>query len=443
MQLFHYCTILLYNLVVILVGLLLLPLLFLGVISKDKYRTRIGKRLGWRLPEIHRQHPNKQTIWIHALSVGETTSALPLVKGLRDEYPDAVIVFSTTTRSGQALAENMLKPHVDAVIPAPLDFLLTIQSFIQSIQPDIFILTETDFWPNWLFQLNQKSIPTVLVNGRISQESFKKYRRFSWFFKPLFSGFTVLSMQTDRDCQNLKQLGIDSTKIHTLGNLKLDTFLLQESLPDTDTSLLKQLYGLLPDAMVLICGSTHEGEEAILFKIFAQLKNTFPELQLIVAPRDIARSNELLSLAQPYNFHCAQKTTLRPHTPYDILILDTLGELAAAYQLADAAFIGGSLVARGGHNPLEAAVFALPVFFGVHMEDFSEIALELVNCGGGIQVAGEVELEESLTHVFADAMYREEKGRLARQWVRANQGVVRRHLDLLLDLLPPKAEQNK
>lgn len=434
----QYCTILLYNLIVILGGLLLLPLLLLGVLSKQKYRTRIGKRLGWELPVIHQHPPNKQTIWIHALSVGEATSALPLVKGLRAEYPDAVIVFSTTTRSGQILAQNIIKPHVDAVIAAPLDFLLTIKQFIRSIQPDIFILTETDFWPNWLFLLNQQSIPTVLVNGRISQESFIRYRRFSWFFKPLFSGFTALSMQTEHDCQNLKQLGITSTKIHTLGNLKLDTLLLKEPLPATNISQLKQHYGLLPDAMVLICGSTHDGEETILFNVFAKLKSTFPELQLIVAPRDIARSNELLALAQSYNFRCAQKTTLDRHAPYDLLILDTLGELAAAYQLADAAFIGGSLVAQGGHNPLEAAVFAIPVFFGNHMEDFSEIAAELVNCGGGIQVPGEQELLESLTRVFANALYRKEKGMLARQWVRANQGVVRRHLDLLLDLLPPK-----
>ena len=434
----HYCTILLYNVVVIIGGLLLLPLLFLGVIAKQKYRTRIGKRLGWGLPVIHQQHPKKQTIWIHALSVGETTSALPLVKGLRDHYPDAVIVFSTTTRSGQALAENIIKPYVEAVIPAPLDFLLTIKTFIRSIQPDIFILTETDFWPNWLFLLNQKSIPTVLVNGRISQESFIRYRRFTWFFKPLFSSFSVLSMQTDQDCQNLEQLGIASTKIHTLGNLKLDTILLSESQPNTDTSRLKQRYGLLPDAMVLICGSTHEGEETILFNIFTRIKSAFPKLQLIVAPRDIGRSNDLLALAQTYNFRCAQKTTLLPHTSYDLLILDTLGELATAYQVANAAFIGGSLVAQGGHNPLEAAVCAIPVFFGIHMEDFSEIAAELVNCGGGIQVAGEIELENALTRLFANASHQKEKGMLARQWVHANQGVVKRHLDLLLDLLPPK-----
>ncbi|WP_319548308.1 glycosyltransferase N-terminal domain-containing protein [Desulfogranum marinum] len=434
----QYCTILLYNLIVTLGCLLLLPLLLVGVLSKQKYRTRIAKRLGWGLPIIHQQHPYKQTIWIHALSVGETTSALPLVKGLRAEYPDALIVFSTTTRSGQTLADTIIKPHADAVIAAPLDFLLTINLFIRSIQPDIFILTETDFWPNWLFLLNRQSIPTVLVNGRISQESFIRYRRFAWFFKPLFSGFTVLSMQTANDCQNLQKLGITSSKIHTLGNLKLDTLLLKESLPDTDVSQLKQYYGLLPDAPVLICGSTHDGEETILFNVFARLKNTFPELQLIVAPRDIGRSGELLELAHSYNFRCAQKTSLALDAPYDLLILDTLGELAAAYQLADAAFIGGSLVALGGHNPLEAAVFAIPVFFGIHMEDFSEIAAELVHCGGGIQVPGEKELLESLTHVFADALYREEKGKQARQWVRANQGVVRRHLDLLLDLLPPK-----
>lgn len=423
-------------------GLLLLPVLFWVVLSKQKYRTRISKRLGWELPVIHQQHPKQQTIWIHALSVGETTSALPLVKGIREEYPDAVIVFSTTTRSGQALAEKLIKPYVETIISAPLDFLPAIQSFIRSIQPDIFILTETDFWPNWLFLLNQKSIPTVLVNGRISQESFTKYNRFPWFFRPLFSGFTALSMQTDEDCQNLKQLGISSAKIHTLGNLKLDTLLLSNPLPNGDPSQLKKRYGLLPDAMVLICGSTHEGEETILFNVFVKLKEVFPKLQFIVAPRDIGRSNEILSLAQTYNLRCSQKTHLAKDITYDILILDTLGELAAVYQIADAAFIGGSLVASGGHNPLEAAVFATPVLFGSHMEDFSEIATELVNCEGGIQVAGEVELQESLINIFANTSYRKEKGQLARQWVRDNQGVVRRHLDILVDLLPPKTMDN-
>ncbi|WP_051305521.1 3-deoxy-D-manno-octulosonic acid transferase [Desulfogranum mediterraneum] len=426
----------LYNLITILGGLTLSPLIALIVLLTPKYRSRILGRLGWGIPPITPSQAGP-TIWVHALSVGETTSALPLIKGLRQEWPGAVLVFSATTRSGQVLAQELLSPHVDLIIPSPLDLLPTVRLFLRRLRPELFILVETDLWPNWLFSLQQHAIPTVLVNGRISAASLNRYLRFRWFFRPLFSSFSLLSMQSRSDLEQIQRLGIPVQRVQALGNLKLDTTILSSAADPGAASRLKQAYAIPEGVLTWICGSTHPGEESMIFRVFHRLKAHHPGLRLILAPRDIQRAGQLSDQARELGFHPDRRTTLEAGRPFELLILDTIGELAQAYQLADAAFIGGSLVDSGGHNPLEAAVFGVPLFFGHHMEDFSEIAAELTACRGAVQVQSAEELYQGIQEILDDRAKGQRQGQAGREWVRKHQGVIRRHLEALEPLLAP------
>ena len=430
---------LLYNILSFFFTLLLLPLL-LFIASRKKYRDRVLPRLGIglanQLASLPRRAPSAPTFWIHALSVGEVTSALPLVRGLRRAYPEARIVFSVTTRSGRQVAERLLSPSVDLIIPGPLDLGPVVPFFVKTILPDLFILVETDFWPNWLHCLARKRIPLLLVNGRISQKSFVRYRRAAFFFKPMFRTFTALSMQTVADAEKMISLGVEVNKVVTLGNLKFDTV---EDLGQGNAAkrLTKEDYGFKTSAPLWICGSTHRGEEQLLFQVFLDLRRAIPDLQLLIAPRNIERAGEIIAMGDQYALTCRQWTQEK-HGRGSILILDTIGELAACYPMADAVFIGGSLVAEGGHNPIEPAALGVPVLFGPHMEDFAEIATELVQHGGARQVKTATALFAAIQPLFTDPALHRSMAAAALDCIMANQGVVRKHLDTITELLSRK-----
>lgn len=423
-----------YNFLQITLLIITFPILILYIISKKKYRSRIAQRLGFGLKKKFGNRPdqNKKTIWIHALSVGEVTSALPLIKGLRNEMNDIEIIFSATTTTGMAIAKKNISPFVDQVISAPVDLLLTVKHFIHSIQPDIFILVETDFWPNWITQIKSKNIPIMLVNGRISKKSFDTYKRFSFFFAPLFKSFTLLSMQTEHDAGQIKKLGIPAEKITTLGNLKYDTAKWTENSKEV---IKKTDLHITPDSLIWICGSTHPGEEEILLKAFSKLKETHNKLILIIAPRDPGRGLEIADIA--YSMHL--KTTLRTsgHVPEEssILILNTIGELTQCYTLAKIAFIGGSLVQCGGHNPLEAASCGVPVLFGRHMEDFQEIADDCIRYNAGIRVQCAEEIASTVGKLLNDSSLYSKMSNSAKQLIHERSGVVSRHIAHIQQLL--------
>jgi len=419
-----------------ILAVLLLPLLPLFALRK-KYRDRMPKRLGWGLADQLARLPptTAPTFWLHALSVGETTSALPLVRGLRESYPEARIVFSTTTRAGGEVGRTLLTPFVDALIAAPLDLGPIVPYFLATIKPDLFVLVETDFWPHWLHCLARRSIPTMLVNGRISGHSFARYRRLAMFFRPMFDAFTLLSMQTGADAAKMTALGIAPEKVVPLGNLKFDTSQANET-GENDASVLtqKNRYGFIAGSPLWICGSTHRGEEELLFAIFSSLREMITDLQLLLAPRNIERAEEIAALGQRLGLACRRWSFERTgHGP--VLLLDTIGELAGCYAMADVVFIGGSLVAEGGHNPIEPAAARAPVLFGPHMEDFTEIAEELIRCGGACRVASSTTLLTTLQNILTDSPLRQAMAGAALACVQANRGVVGKHLEAISRLL--------
>lgn len=422
-----------YNFLQVMLLIIAFPVLFIFVCIKKKYRTRILRRLGLGLPRLFGTHPdpNKKVIWIHALSVGEVTSALPLIKGLREAMTGTLIVFSASTSTGVSVAEKNIRPYVDFVISAPLDLLFSVNLFIKNIQPDLFILVETDFWPNWITRLRQQKIPAILVNGRISQQSFTTYQRFRFFFAPLFKSFSMLSMQTNQDANQMVQLGVPEKKIITLGNLKYDTAI---STDKNTVSIQKSDFRLPADSVIWLCGSTHQGEEEIIIKAFKHIKKENDDLVLIIAPRDPGRSSDIIKIADKMGFSTTRRTS-SDSKPASVLILDTIGELTGCYRLAKVAFIGGSLVQCGGHNPLEAAAYGVPVLFGPHMDDFQEIAQDIVHCKAGVTVHNAEEISHTMKKLLNNKTFHAAMGQAGAQLVDVNSGVVSHHVTEIKQLL--------
>lgn len=420
--------ILLYNILqIILLPVLIIPLAII-ILLTPRYRSRALARLGIGLKREEVDN-NKKTIWIHALSVGEVTSALPLISGLRKHMPEIRLIFSATSKAGAATAEKLLNDKVDRIIPFPFDISPVIKRFLRVVKPDLFILVETDFWPNFISILGQQKIPTLLVNGRISEESFQSYQRFSFFFRPLFTSFQTLSMQTGRDKDNLIKLGIDHNKIQTLGNLKYDTALYAASGKHQPVSFSLPTYQYL-----LVAGSTHEGEETILLQSFRELKKQYPELYLIIAPRIISRGKDIQALAATMDLAANRRSQINAGGK-DLFILDSIGELNSVYSHADVAFVGGSLVNKRGHNPIEPAIYSIPVLYGEHMEDFSEISDALLLAGGSMMVKNESELTTTLQKILGDDQRRKTMGEASRACIIRQQGVIDRHISLIKEML--------
>lgn len=420
----------LYNIAQLLLLAIFWPFILALVIGKEKYRKRIPHRLGWQLPEKLSQSAYHQrtgtTFWVHALSVGEVTSAVPLVLKIRENWPDSRIIVTATTSTGEAVARKHLTNTADAILGSPLDLIPVVQNYLHQIQPDIYIQVETDFWPNLLALLHKRSIPTLLVNGRISQKSLGSYKKFAFFFAPMFQSFSYLAMQTKADANNMRDFGVSDAQLLTLGNLKLD---LPAAQPD------EHFASLLPmDRVIFVAGSTHEGEEEILFNSYRDLLENHPELYLVLVPRNPKRAEQLLELAATYGL----RGTLRSNSPQDcsdLLIVDTIGELVECYRHCSIAFVGGSLVAQGGHNPIEPAVMGVPVLYGPHMEDFQEIADDLEASGGGQQLSGSERLSSLIADYVANPDRRKAAGSAARDCIFSRQGVIDRHIALIRSLL--------
>ncbi len=417
-----------YNIIQILALFFFWPALLL-VAARKKYRKRIWARCGFGLSkDIAPQKNTTKTLWIHALSVGEVTSAVPLVTAIQEAWPQHNIIISTTTTTGQHTAQRLLGDKVTAIVPAPLDVFPVVKHFLQTINPDVYIQVETDFWPNILHLLKTSDIPTILVNGRISERSFVKYKRYHFFFTSMFRNFSKLCMQTELDKRRMRQLGIPEKKLHTLGNLKFDT-----APPPTNKH--HDITNYIPHNIpVLVAGSTHPGEEELILQSVAKLRHRHHTLFPVLVPRDITRAQSLVKMATQFGFTATLRTA-QPNPAADLLIVDTIGELVACYRYSSIAFIGGSLVPQGGHNPIEAALCAVPVLFGPYMTDFHEIARALTEHQGAICVHNANDLEETLDQLLTDEATHSLMGKNAQDWIATQHGVILRHLALFENIL--------
>ncbi len=422
----------LYNILQLTFIFIFLPFILLKIVFTPKYRQRLLPRLGLRLPDMDKAKDSGPRIWIHALSVGEVMSSAALVREMRRRFPDWVISYSTSTVTGAGIARQKLGDTVDHLITYPLDLFWSVRQVVKKVRPDLFVLIETDLWPNMLGVLSRRGTPIILLNGRISESSFSCYKRFSLFFCPIFSLIDKFAMQSRADEERMLHLGIIPQKINSIGNLKFDQEGVQVGKKEIEE--LRRTLHIPPESKVFIAGSTHAGEEETILSAYSKLIFTYPDLFLLLAPRNPGRADEVKRLIQSAGFDTYKRTEL-PALPerdkVQAVVLDTLGELSKLYVLATVAFVGGSLVPERGHNVLEVAAHARPALFGPHIEDFREAATALIKRGGGYMVNNEDELIAALRLILADSSRAQKAGERAFQVIEENRGAVEKAIDLI------------
>ncbi len=364
-------------------------------LQSGKYRRNHPFRMGLEEPSFPREG---HRVWIHALSVGETLSVVPFVKALRHLLPRTSICFSSSTETGHDMAVRHLGPWVDAFFFMPHDFPWLVKRYVSLIQPRVFVLVETDLWPNLALELKKQGACTVLLNGRLSHDSFRRLVRWKRFWKPIYASFQWIFTQSEMDRARYEALGGPKGRVQARGNIKLDASF--EKVSTGEISELRTAAGIGPHRRVWIAGSTHAGEEELLLAVHAGLRKAFPDLLLVLAPRQVHRSPELVRKAEEQGFQVALRSKGERAQGKDVFLLDTLGELRKFYALGQAAFIGGSFVPFGGHNPLEATAQLIPAFWGPHLFNFREMEEELVQAGCGFVVSSKEELKGRLEAFF-------------------------------------------
>ena len=376
-----------------------------------------------------------KTLWIHALSVGEVLSAVPLVKSLRERFPSEALAFTVSTRQGMEIAQRELKNDVSLLLPMPLDFWWPMLRMVQRIRPKLFILVETDLWPGIIGHLTKRGVKTLLVNGRVSYRTLNSYRKFPFFFGKMLGMFHACLMQTEPDRKRLLKTGIKAGKVKSLGNIKFDRP--YSPMDEKERGQWLEEFRLSADQDIWLAGSTHHGEERIILDVFKQIRPSFPAMRLIIAPRRTKRAEEVYRLAQSMGLKAALRTAVTPQSGpyYDVLVLDTMGELNRAYGIAAISFVGGSLVPEGGHNLLEPASFGCPVLFGPHVDDFKVMAELILEAGGGLQVQDPQELLHCVLELVSRPEKRNAMGARARRFVECNQGALARVMAEISEVL--------
>jgi len=390
-------------------------------------KGRMSERLALRFPK---DVPGEGNIWIHALSVGEVVSAISLVNALRTKFPDKDIVFSVTTSKGMAIAREAVASKVKTLVTMPVDAWWCVQRIVSYLKPSVFVLVETDIWPGLIHHLKKHGVRAILVNGRISPRTFRSYRRLPFFVQRMFRPLKWCLMQSDLDAERLLKVGVGAWKVKTVGNIKFDRN--WEPMEQAERDDWMNLLGIAPDSLVWVAGSTHPGEEKILLEIFEKLLISFPGLRLILAPREIGRSNEIYTFSREMGIETVLRTALLGNrVSYDVLILDTLGELGRIYGIGTVSFVGGSLVPVGGHNLLEPASFGCPVIFGPYIHNFVAMSESLKETGGGWRVEDGQELFNRMEMLLSNPEIRDDMGVRAEQFVRINGGALDRVLPFI------------
>jgi 3-deoxy-D-manno-octulosonic-acid transferase len=410
----------LYNLLLIVATVLLLPVILFKMITVPKYRGGMTQKLGRLRKGVMKTIKGSRPIWVHAVSVGEVMAAHPLIRELKKKYPHRKLILSTVTVTGNYTARRRV-PEADAVFYFPFDFPCIVRRVIQGINPQIVLVAETELWPNFFRELKRAGIPSAVINGRISPNSHRNYRKFKQFFSQVFDNVTLFCMQSDADAVRIKDIGADPEKVMVTGNLKFD-----QKLPAVTSAPVS----IAPGKKVITAGSTHRGEEAALLEVFKQLREKYPELLLIIAPRHPERFDEVEGLINKAGYDCQRRTTLKGPLK-DVLLLDTIGELRSFYSLCDIAFIGGSLVKVGGHNLLEPAAMKKPVIFSRYMFNFKEISEALLSAGGGVMVKDKAELYVQIDNLLSDKELARSMGERAFSVIEMNSGAARKTIDAI------------
>jgi 3-deoxy-D-manno-octulosonic-acid transferase len=414
---------LVYSLLLFFAILFYFPVYFFRIKIIKKEKLYLHERLGHGLPQ---STPGEESIWIHAVSVGEVLSLQNLVKELKKRHPSWRIYFSSLTNAGLKIAKEKLK-DADHVFFIPLDFARVVRRVLKILEPKMLVLAEAEFWPNLLRESHRQASGILLINGRMSQHAFKKYSHLKPLARGILKYIDLFLMQTDKDKEKLEKLGVEPDRVEIAGNLKSEVNL--PCFADVEILAVKKNLGILQQKKAIVAGSTRKGEEKMLVEAYAEAKQKREDLLLILAPRHPERVHEVEKICQSYAFKIAKRTQTTPEMVWDILILDTIGDLARFYALSDVAFVGGSLVKWGGHNLLEPAFYGKPIFFGPHMENFRALAEEFVEC----RASKIVSKKEDLVDMFllSDEKELEEMGKRAKELLHSLQGATEKTISAI------------
>jgi len=425
-----------YSLLLFAAFLVMSPYFVYQAIRHNKYVGSLRQRLG--LLPIAFNVDGDESIWIHAVSVGEALTARALAADLKERYPRLRLYLSTTTVAGQQVARRQLQ-QFDGIFYFPFDWAFIVRRTLRIVKPRVFVMMETEIWPNLLRACRARGVKTIVINGRISARSYRRYRAIRPFFRRVLADVDRFCMQSEESARRLVEIGAEPARVTVTGSLKFDS--LEAPAPSAHgrpRERVLRFFRIAPARVAIVAGSTMRGEEAAVLRAFARVKTTQPTALLILAPRHPERFGEVERLARDAGFLTARRSDLpidaEPRA--DVVVLDTLGELARLYQVATAVFVGGSLVDSGGHNVLEPAVFGKPIVFGPYMHNFKEIVATFLANDAAVQVQTERELEDVMARLVTDPVGRARLGAAARALVEANRGAKEKTLAAIADLLP-------
>jgi len=424
-----------YNLLFLVCFAAASPYYFFKMWRRGNWRTNFRQRFGSYDDGIKQSLTNRRVLWLHAVSVGEMNVCVQICRGLELRAPNLKLVVSTTTTTGMGELQSRLPPTVTKIY-YPVDLRKYVSRAFTALRPIGIVLVESEIWPNLIWRARALHTPVLLANARLSDRSYPRYKRFGFLFRDLFGAFAAAGAQNDGDAARLRELGCHPEAVRTVGNLKFDAVNL-EGRRMLDVAALLGRLGIPAEAPLLVAGSTHAGEEMLIARQFLRLRERFPSLVLALVPRHFERAGEVarelsrlgLKFVNRSDIHAETRASARP--PQCVLV-DTTGELMSFYKQATVVFVGKSLTAIGGQNPIEPAALGKPVVFGPNMQNFADVVRIFLERDAAIQVRDEAELESALAALLEDPARRAQLGRNAEDIVRQNQGAVARTVEMIL-----------
>ena len=420
---------LLYNILFPVFFLLSAPYYFWKLVRRGNWRSGFGQRFG-AYGGLRERLKGKRVLWLHAVSVGEANLAVQLVKSMQPHLKDWTVVVSTITTTGMGELERKMPTDVHRVY-YPIDWLPFVRSTFRALNPAAIVLVEAEIWPNLFWQAKSTNVPVHLINARLSENSFNGYRRYAFLFKPLFRSLHAAGVHNESDAKRLAELGCDRKAIIVTGNMKFDGTVTTDADTIDARALLREI-GVSDEAPVLVAGSTFEGEEELLCKLLPQWRKEHPDLFLVLVPRHFERASAVLENLKPLNLRIRRRTAMNAGAEKpDVLLVDTTGELKAFYEVATLAFVGKSLTAQGGQNPIEPAALGRPMVFGPFMQNFKPVVQSLLEAKAAIQVKDETELARQVSVLLGNPEQLAALGTAARAVVEGNKGATQRTSELI------------
>jgi 3-deoxy-D-manno-octulosonic-acid transferase len=427
-----------YNILFTVGFILSSPYYFVRMRRRGNWQKGFAERFGKYSTKLKQAITNRDVLWIHAVSVGEVNVCTQLIRALELRLPNLKIVVSTTTTTGMSELNRKLPNHISKIY-YPIDYRRFVSRALSTVRPEAIVLVEAEIWPNFLWRARDQGKPVFLVNARLSDRSYRGYKRFGFLFRRLFAGLAGVGAQNEADAARLRQLGCRPEAIRIVGSLKYDAAKLDERRLLDVPALLRQA-GVKSGAPIILGGSTHPGEEAILAEQFLRLRARFPDLFLVLVPRHFERSREVGRELEARGVKFAYRSELTPREEIapgkiDCLIVNTTGELRYFYEHATIIFVGKSLAAEGGQNPIEPGALGKAMVFGPNMQNFAEVTRGFLQQNGAVQVRDAAELERALADLLGDEARRAELGRNALKVVHENLGAIARTVDMIVERL--------